>query len=258
MDHSQSNYNLTIFSIVLIGLLGILSGCATQMSIREISADSPQSAFDQLVNLNNGITKYHADGDIQITIPSGYYNLQTKVQYQQNDRWLIHLNGPFGLRLANIETDGSRYIVELRLTGASFSGYLDEPFTIKSLDLELPRLDLFVNLMLPVIDINSNYYKPVDKLSSVNDSLLVVNYNQKNASGQVRLKLSFNPVKVYSEERFMGGKYLYKREFDYESAKSHLPESIKISHDNMSVDISYDNIRYLDKVTKGVTSDDQS
>ena len=257
MDCSLSNYNAAIFSIILLGLLGSITSCAPRLSMRELSADSPQSAFEQLVSLNSSLINFQADGNLQIALPSGYYNLQAKVRYQQNDRWLIHLNGPFGLRLANIETDGNRYMVEIRLTGASFSGYLDEPFTIQSLDIELPRLDIFVNLMLPVIDINYDYYVPMNELSSVNDSLLVINYIQKNASGRVRLKLSFDPLIVYSEERIMGGKYLYIREFEYDTANSYLPESIRISHDSMSVDISYDNIQYHDKAAKGVTEDAQ-
>jgi len=228
-------------------MLGIIAGCAPQLTIREISANSPQSAFDQLASLNKSIIKYQADGDIQIGVPNGYYNLQAKVLYQQKDRWLIKINGPFGLRLANIETDGSRYTINLRFSGASFSGYLDEPFTINAIDLELPRLDLFVNLLLPVIDINSKYYNPINEQSSAEDSTLVINYLQKNAGGEVRLKVSYDPLKVYSEERSLGGKYLYKREFEYNSSNSFLPELIKISHDNMSIAISYSNIQYHDK-----------
>ncbi len=249
---------LNFASITVVCSIVIFSGCAPQLIYREISSDSPQAAFEQLVKINDNLVEYKADGDIQVAIPSGYYKLQAKVHYQKEDRWLINLIGPFGLNLANIETDGKRYIVDIKLTGASLSGYLDEPFYLKSLDMKLPRLDIFVNLMLPIIDIDYSSYEPRYNRSSINDSLLVIKYHDDNEEGLVTLNLSFDPLIVYSEERSMSGVYLFRRDFVYESEISYIPESIKISHNMMSIDISYSNIRFHDVVPMDIGNEDQS
>jgi len=255
---TKSAFYAGIVLLISVGSVIFLSSCAPRISHIKFSAESPEVAVEEMISIKYNLIKFQADIDLQLTIPNGSYKVKAELQYERENRWLIHISGPFGLKLARIETFGKRYIVDMLITGSSISGYLDEPIAIGAMDLELPRLDMFVNLMLPVIDITDNQQFSISPHSSIYDSSLVINYEVEDDQYEIRLNLSYNPLIVYSEERSVNYNFLYRREFEYKSAQSQFPIKMSISHQDISLRITYSNIHYQTRILKGITAENQS
>ena len=204
-------------------------------------AASQEQALSELVRRRSMIRNFTADAVFQFVSPQKRMTMKGKVSFSPDFGWRIELNGPLGVKLAVIEADEKRCILNLPQIGETVETAPEEELEIPQLDIRLPSPLLLTSLLLPTVDISDGDSWTVAQSESGWPRRLSL--RKVGGSDSLVLSLASTPLQIFSEERWRSGRLLYKRRLEYKSNPNYLPDRIAISFGDLMLNVKYNSMR---------------
>ena len=174
--------------------------------------------------------------------------MKGSVLYQRDDGWRIDINGPFGMKLAVIESNDGRFRLDIPPTAQTVEGELNERIFIPGLDVMLPSLSALDPLFLPTVDliesdgwtISDAQTEPADP--DYADGFLTLTGSTEADIDSLILQLDYSPLRVLQEEHYRSGELVLSRQLTYPTESDCLPNKITIFFDGLSLDVTYNSV----------------
>jgi len=226
----------------LVGLsAGFLVGCAPSPPFVPFPADTPVAALGELTSRRERIRSFNAKVHYNLSTPSGGLDLKGSIQFISDNRWNIKFIGPMGFELAEIIVAQGRYSLITTQGGRSESGPLSDPLEIPELQLTLPNANVIGEALFPITDICGADNWNINLASLEQDSTLWLYRTSRRGEEEIRLKLTYAPLRVYQEERYLSGETVYTRWFGYNQGEL-LPVSLKVDMGSVKLAVSFESL----------------
>jgi len=239
MKNTSVWLNKTGFVFVLI----LFIGCATVVEFQTFHANTPDEALRELLRQRESITAFKASCVFEVSLPDKNFSINGEVLYTIQEGWHIEFQGPLGLKIAVIEADSINFSIHNTFTGRTETGRLDETLELPNFNLTIPRVDILIGVLLPVLDIyqiEEWYIKSADFSS---DSRMILIRSVGVEREEMMLDLELSPLKVNSEERIRNDQILYSRYFNYSDNSSILPTGITVRAGDITFNIKYSSLK---------------
>ncbi|NQU05107.1 MAG: hypothetical protein HQ568_03370 [Calditrichaeota bacterium] len=230
--HAWLVKTLLVFSI-------LISGCARHPQFNVINVDSSKLAYNKLIERSLSLQSFSTDTEFFLIVPKGKFRLKGEMDYSELNGWYVELNGPFGIKLVEIESIEDGFKIKLPHSGTILEINEDEPFDLPELDVKFPNLSFVTTLLLPVLpfDKRTDWLFAGGELGESGSLLLISNRDDANDS--LVVSLDYNTLKVKNEELWHNGVRSYKRTFEYESDDDYFPKGIRIKMEDLELYIKY-------------------
>lgn len=227
----------------LIAICIFLSSCARHPRFESIEADSPRSAFLKLVEHRESLKSFKASPEFQVTGSLGKFKISGEIEYSVNKGWHIQLDGPFGIKLAVIESSEDGFKVGLPRSGSDMAIDINEPFEIPELGMTFPDLTFTTTLLLPLLPLNdAENWKVVDG-STGQPGFLILERNSENCHDSLIVSLDYAPIRIRSDELWRNGKNQYKRSLVYDTSNDYFPNTNTIKFGDLELYIKYGSVK---------------
>ncbi len=236
--------NISVWSIsTLLGLF-VLTGCAVHPRFRSVDVNTPEEALGELCALKRSITRFTAPSDFTIRGPFGRYSFKGEIDYSLEDGWRVKLTGPFGMKLAVIESVEDRFLINLPHGGITTEIDPDSCLEFPEIDVITPHLSFMMALLLPAPAIDDMNKWTIDHGEAGQPGTLVLTRIKGDSSvDSLVISLDYSPLKLLGEDLWRGDKLRMRRRFKYRDPADNMAGSIVIETADMMLNVRYKSVR---------------
>ncbi len=239
--------------VFLLLSLVLLVGCSSVNRFPAVHTDNAEKALAELVKLSRSIDFFEADATFEIELNEDgekrQLTIDGEVLFDELQGWHIQILGPFGIKLAIIESDDGMYRIRTPQTGQVREGLLTERITFSSLNLEFPHLTSLSPLLMPIFDFNDNAEWRLTDSRYSSPGYLELRHSSEIFNVRLKLILEYFPLKVIEEHHYRDNEIFMTRTFSYSDESENMPDSINLEFEGLTVGISYKSIRYERKTS---------
>ena len=238
----------TLSNSLLILTVIFFNGCSSSFHFKSFEAENSQAVLKELISRRESIEAFQGKAEVEIIAPQGTFRVKCNLSFNDNSGWDIKVLGPFGILLAEIETDSDEYLVRYN-NGSSLTGRLDESFVIPGANIILPNLFIITGLLFPIIDI-----KQQDKWKIISSDVsspgeLILEKKISNVKETLELKLDFSPLKIYSTQLYIDDKSLYMKSFTYSESSKNEPALMEIQTPDVTLKVEFKSLSFVKKAS---------
>lgn len=237
------NIPVWLVSLAIAGWV-IFTGCAVKPPIDTFDANSPEAALAEIYRRNIAFKKFSADAVIEVSVPTARLNLNSDIRFDRETGWHIEITGPFGISLAVIDSYKDSFNIYTPQTGRMVNGLLREGLNIPEINLWMPGIGSFDDLLLPTTPLSDSLNWNICN-SSVGESgelSLSQNTSFTYLADSISINLSYVPLRIYEENYFKNGDRLMTRRFSFGNELDVLPERISIIYKEFQLSVFYRDI----------------
>ncbi|MFH0766018.1 MAG: hypothetical protein V2A61_06330, partial [Calditrichota bacterium] len=227
---------ISVFAVV------IFSGCVSRAPFVPFQADSPVAALKELTSRRERVYSFTAKVRYDLSTPSGNMPMKGDIQFTSENSWKFRFIGPLGVKLAEIIVTEGRYLLIANHSGQSEAGPLSDPIEIPELQLSIPRVSMIGEAVFPLTDIRPADGWNINLASLDQDSALWLYRTSNSGEEEVRLKLTYAPLRVFQEERLLNGETVFTRSFAYIN-EAVLPSSLKVDLGRTQLAVNFESLR---------------
>lgn len=240
-----------VLPIKLLSMIfaGLLLGCSSVKKFPEVKTDSAENALMELMHRSRSIDFFEADAKFDLELDKDGEKLRLAVDgnvlYEEEYGWHIEITGPFGIKLADIESKDSTYKFHSPQTGRVREGLLSEKLSYKSINIELPNLKSLNPLLMPIFDFTDDAVWEIIDSDYSELGYMDLKQSSELNNEHVRLILEYAPLRVIEEHHYRDDRVIMTRSFAYSNDSDSMPDKIELRFDGLTVDLAYKFIRFL-------------
>ncbi len=243
MMNIKSSLNKVTFTLLIL----LLAGCAGTKGFDTYEAQGLKHAWEGIKEQRTALKSFHANVEFNVDTERGSFRLKGKITYNAENNYHIVLNGPLGIRLAEVEINSSDMIVEVPSMSIMREINLHEKLEIPELDITIQNPKQLPGLLLPVLSINNPNSWEVSSSHNDNDSELIVVTNADGNKLELKMNIALSPLKLKSETFYQNGEQMYHRDIIFSTSQSGLADMLHLDFNQFTIDIKY-NYRTVDIV----------
>jgi len=230
-------------SFVVFVLL-LLIGCTPQVPFQEYSATSAPEAVDELMRRRAEFSNFEGEGVFELVTPVKKLKLNGNIFYEGADTWGLKFNGPLGIELGEISTNGEEYVINSKLIGGIKTGSMSMPIEVPTFNIVFPELRTMAKTLMPMLDISKSENWELQTSGSNPEEEISLTRTVGTEDHELRLRIDYSPLRVIQETRLVDGEILYHRDYSYNPKKSIKISEITIHVGKIQLNVMYDTLTY--------------
>ncbi len=220
----------------------VLTGCAVHPRFETVTTSTPKAAIDKLSARSRSIGHFAADADFILSGDFGRFQFKGKIDYWVIDGWLVKLTGPFGVKLAIIESVGDHFTIDVPHGGITTEIDVDSRLEFPELDIMFPDLSFLTTLLLPVTVLNDRNEWQIVHVGTEHSTSITLVGNEKSKRDSLVISLDYSPLRIYREDLWRDGELQLSRRFKYRTDKDNVPDRIIIKVNDLVLEVKYKSI----------------
>lgn len=217
--------------------------CARRPCFETYMAVTPQEVLSELIYRCESVEGFTAEPEFQLSGPFGRFRFKGDIDYGVDRGWHVLLSGPLGIRLAEIESIGNRFIINMPYNTMMTEVDIDHPVNLPEYDISFPDLSFATTLLMPYTSLTETEEWSI----ACGEAGSPGNISLVRTDGTVRdslvLSLDYSPLRVWREKLWRNDGLQSSRRFIYNDKNDYLPFRIIIEINDLMLDVKYRSLK---------------